>query len=192
MIEIPNLKKPYIHPLAAVIGNVHLGNNVSIWPGAVLRGDLNHIYLGDGTNIQDNSTLHTDSRSDLRIGEWTLVGHNTMLHGCKIGRACLIGIGSIVLDGAEIGDGAQITAGCLIRGGKKIPPRSLVISKNGDIQVIPNKAKPILTVAGCIEYIHLADRIQRNDFTPFPPEEEERFLIQAESILASLGIGYSE
>lgn len=89
---------------------------------------MNRITLGNFINIQDNTSLHTDSRGSISIGDWTLVGHNAMLHGCKIGRGCLIGIGSILLDGCEIGDGAQITAGCMIRGGKKIPPRSLVLA----------------------------------------------------------------
>ncbi|MGQ2864251.1 gamma carbonic anhydrase family protein, partial [Leptospira interrogans] len=114
-------KTAFIHPLATAIGLVEMGPYSSLWPGTVVRADMNQIVLGKGVNIQDNSTLHTDSSRGITIGDYTLVGHNTMLHGCKIGRGCLIGIGSIVLDEAEIGDGAMITAGCMIRGGKKIP-----------------------------------------------------------------------
>lgn len=188
MNEIPYFEKAYIHEKATIIGNVEFASSCSIWPGAVLRGDMNRIVLGKAVNIQDNTTLHTDSKGSISIGDWTLVGHNAMLHGCKIGRACLVGIGSILLDGCEIGDGSQITAGCMIRGGKKIPARSLVVSDGKDIKIYPGKAKPEMTVAGCIEYIHLAHRIQKSVFAPFSPEEEKEFILQAKTILSTLSI----
>lgn len=185
---IPYLEKPFVHPQATVIGNVVLGENVSIWPGSVIRADLNTIQIGNYTNIQDNCTLHTDSNSSIQIGDWTLVGHNAILHGCKIGKACLIGIASIILDGAEIGNGSQITAGCIIRGGKKIPPRSLVIAKNGDIQILPGKAKPELTIAGCIEYVLLAQRFLKNEFSSFSEKEEKELIQMGKDILNELQI----
>lgn len=184
--NLPYLERPFIHPQATIIGNVIIGDNVSIWPGTVIRGDLNQIIIGNYTNIQDNCTLHTDSNSKIEIGDWTLVGHNAILHGCKIGKACLIGIGSIILDGAEIGDGAQITAGCMVRGGKKIPPKSLVIAKNGDIQILPGKAKPELTIAGCIEYIYLAQRFLKNEFQSFSEEEEKGFIQLGKEIMMDI------
>ncbi|MCC5816431.1 MAG: gamma carbonic anhydrase family protein [Leptospira sp.] len=187
-LGLPEFDKPWIHNQATVMGDVGFGKSCSIWPGAVLRADMNSIRLGEAVNIQDNSTLHTDSRSSIEIGDWTLVGHNAMLHGCKIGRGVLIGIGSIILDGAEIGDGAQVTAGCMIRGGKKIPPRSLVLAQGSDLKIIPNKAKPEFTIAGSIEYIHLALRMQKNEFGPFSREQEEQFLQQAKEIVTQLGI----
>lgn len=188
MNSIPFFESAYIHEQATVIGNVKFASSCSIWPGAVLRADMNSINLGLAVNIQDNTSLHTDSRGSISIGDWTLVGHNAMLHGCKIGKACLIGIGSILLDDCEIGDGAQITAGCMIRGGKKIPPRSLVVSDGKDIKIYPGKAKPELTIAGCIEYIHLAHRIQKSVFGPFSEDEERLFITQAKEILLSLNI----
>lgn len=187
-MKIPQFSNPYIHHQATVIGNVDFGNSCSIWPGAVLRADMNRIQLGNAVNIQDNSTLHTDSGSSIEIGDWSLIGHNAILHGCKIGRGVLIGIGSIVLDNAEIGDGSQITAGCMIRGGKKIPPRSLVLANGTDIKIVPGKAKPEFTIAGSIEYIHLALRIQENRFGSFSKEEEKSFLEQAKGILNELKI----
>lgn len=180
---LPKFNKPYIHPQSTVIGMVEFGHSCSIWPGVVIRADMNQIQLGNAVNIQDNSTLHTDSKSPIVIGDWTLVGHNAMIHGCRIGRGVLIGIGSIILDGAEIGDGSQVTAGCMIRGGKKIPPRSLVVADGSNIKIYPNKAKPEFTVAGCIEYIHLAERIQRNEFGPFSDEEGREFVEEAKKIL---------
>lgn len=178
-LVLPKLEKPYVHEKATVMGNVTLGDSCSIWPGAVLRADLNTITLGKYVNIQDNSTLHTDYNSQIVIGDYTLVGHNVMIHGAKIGKACLIGIGSILLDNCEIGDGAQITAGCMIRGGKKIPPHSLVFSKNGELQILPNKAKVEATIAGSIEYVILAQRALANDFSRIENFSEIEVLTKA-------------
>lgn len=186
--SVPHFDVPFIHPSATSFGLTRFGSSVSLWPGAVLRADMNTITLGDYVNIQDNSTLHTDSRSPIQIGEWTLVGHNVMIHGCTVGRAVLVGIGSIILDKAEIGDGCQIAAGCMIRGGKKIPPRSLVVPDGSDIRIYPGKAKPELTIAGCIEYAHLAIRFQKGIFMPFTEEEESTFLKIAKEILEDLRI----
>lgn len=173
----------FIHPNATVIGMVSMGPECSIWPGAVLRGDTGRISLGKAVNIQDNTTIHTDSQHNVSLGDYTLVGHNVMLHGCQIGNCCMIGIGSIVLDGAEIGDGSQIMAGCMIRGETKIPPKSLVLSKNGDIKIFPGKAKPVWTVAGCLEYAELAKRHQKEQWGPFTKEEEAELKKKAQEIL---------
>ena len=86
-VGIKQAKSSFIHPQASVFGMITLGKNTSIWPGAVLRGDMGNIILGDFVNIQDNSTLHVDSRNKIEIGDYTLVGHNAILHGCKIGKA---------------------------------------------------------------------------------------------------------
>lgn len=188
VLDLPKFKNPFIHPNATSFGMTEFGISVSIWPGAVIRADMNTISLGDYVNIQDNSTLHTDSRSPIQIGNYTLVGHNVMIHGCTIGKAVLVGIGSIILDNAVIGDGTQIAAGCMIRGGKKIPPRSLVVPDGSDIKIFPGKAKPELTVAGCIEYAFLAERFQRNEFKPFTEDEEKLFIAHAKEILIELGV----
>jgi carbonic anhydrase/acetyltransferase-like protein (isoleucine patch superfamily) len=187
-MKIPEFEKPFIHEKATAFGMIEYGMSVSIWPSAVVRADMNWIKLGNFVNIQDNSTLHTDSRSPLSLGDYTLVGHNAMVHGCTIGRGVLIGIGSIILDKSEIGDGCQIAAGCMIRGGKKIPPRSLVVPNDGDIKIYVGKAKPELTVAGCIEYAMLATRFQDGIFKPFTEEEEKLFVESAKQILSDLKI----
>jgi len=186
---LPELPEPYIHPKATCMGLVSLGKNVSLWPGAVLRGDLGEIQLGDYVNIQDNTTLHTDSTSKIVIGDWSLVGHNVMIHGARIGRGVLVGIGSILLDHCVVGDGAQIAAGCLIRGKKQIPPRALVVPDGKGIKILPGKADPSLTIAGCIEYVHLAKRALVGKFGPFSRAEEEEFRRLAWRIADSLGIG---
>ncbi|MDV6234251.1 gamma carbonic anhydrase family protein [Leptospira ellisii] len=180
----------FIHPQATAIGLVEMGPYSSLWPGAVVRADMNRIVLGEGVNIQDNSTLHTDSSRGITVGEYTLVGHNSMLHGCTIGRGCLIGIGSVVLDEAEIGDGAMIMAGCMIRGGKKIPSGAMVIQKNGELKIFEGKAKPVMSVAGCLEYIALAERFKKGIFGPFSAEEETEFQNRAKVLLEKMGIPF--
>lgn len=180
--------KAFVHPAATVEGDVELGEGSSIWPGAVLRGDLSSIRLGRYVNIQDNTTLHVDGRSPMSIGDYTLVGHNAMLHGCVIGRCVMIGIGSIVLDRAEIGDGAMITAGCMIRGGKKIPPRALVVQKGAELKIIENGAKTDLTVTGSLEYFELAKRYRKGIVKKLEREEELAMHEKAKAIIAELGL----
>jgi len=181
-------KRVFIHPAATVMGLVELGEDCSIWPGAVIRADMNTIRLGKAVNIQDNCTLHVDSKKGIDIGDYTLVGHQAMIHSCTIGRACLIGIGTIILDGAEIGDGCTITAGCIIRGGKKIPPMSLVVQKDGKLEIHENKSRPALTVAGSLEYIALAERFRKNVWGSFTREAEKEFYEEAVEILERLKI----
>ncbi len=115
----------FIHPTAVVIGNVELAADVSIWPLAVVRGDIHHIKIGQRSNIQDGSVLHVTHASDfnpngypLIIGDDVTVGHNVTLHGCKIGNNCLIGMGAIVMDGAIVNDNVMIGAGSLVPPGK--------------------------------------------------------------------------
>jgi carbonic anhydrase/acetyltransferase-like protein (isoleucine patch superfamily) len=176
----------FIHERATVYGDIEMGEFCSIWPGVVVRADMNRFVLGKYVNIQDNSTLHSDSKRGITIGDYTLVGHNAMVHGCTIGRGVLIGIGSIVLDDAEIGDGAMITAGCMIRGGTKIPPRALVTPDGSSIKVFENKAKTAYTIAGCLEYVELARRMQQGKWGPFSAEEEAQFFSRAKEIVAEM------
>ena len=190
LLVIMKQSNNYVHPAAVLIGDVHLGDNSSIWPGTVIRADMNKIVVGDSVNIQDNCTLHSDSNQGIEIGDYTLVGHNVMLHGCTIGKACLIGIGSVILDGAVIGNGAMVMAGCTVRGGKVIPPMSMVLPDTkkggGAIKILPNKAKPKQTLLGTMEYIALAKRIQKNIFGPFSESEVEEFVKQADVVYSKL------
>jgi carbonic anhydrase/acetyltransferase-like protein (isoleucine patch superfamily) len=120
-------ERVFVHASAVVIGDVKLGDEVSIWPHATLRGDEGRIEIGARTNVQDGTTVHmTGDLSHALIGERVTIGHNCILHGCKIGDNALIGMGAIILDNAEIGEGALIGAGTLITANKVIPPRSLV------------------------------------------------------------------
>jgi len=112
---------------AVLIGDVLVEAGVSIWFGAVLRGDNERISVGAGSNIQENSVLHTDPGFELTIGAGCTIGHKAMLHGCVIGENSLIGMGAIVLNGARIGRNCLIGAGALVTEGKEIPDDSLVV-----------------------------------------------------------------
>jgi carbonic anhydrase/acetyltransferase-like protein (isoleucine patch superfamily) len=117
----------WIAPNAAVIGNVILKKNASIWFGAVLRGDNDPVVVGENSNVQDNSVLHTDTGSPLTIGANVTIGHLVMLHGCTIGEGSLIGIGSVVLNGAKIGRNCLVGAGSLITEGKTFPDNAMIM-----------------------------------------------------------------
>ncbi|WP_292895856.1 gamma carbonic anhydrase family protein [Nitratireductor sp.] len=117
----------WIAPDASVIGRVRLGRNAGIWFGAVLRGDNEPIEIGENTNIQEHSVLHTDIGFPLTIGPGCTIGHRAILHGCRIGENSLVGMGAIVLNGAEIGRNCLVGAGALVTENKKIPDNSLVV-----------------------------------------------------------------
>ncbi len=115
----------FIHPSSSVIGDVILGHDVSVWPGAVIRGDVNVIRIGSGTNVQDLSILHVSHKSvedpggaPLIIGNDVTIGHNVILHGCEIGDECLIGMGAIVMDKVIVQPRVLVGAGCLVPEGK--------------------------------------------------------------------------
>lgn len=124
---------PEIHPeafvadSATVIGKVHLAERASVWFGTVIRGDTDHIRIGRGSNVQDNSVLHTDAGIELVIGEDVTVGHQCVLHGCTIGDGALIGIGAIVLNNAKIGRYCLVGAGALVTEGKAFPDYSMIV-----------------------------------------------------------------
>ena len=126
----------YIHPSAQIIGETILGAEVSVWCNAVIRGDVNHIHIGAGTNIQDLSMLHVSHKSawdalgaPLVIGERVTVGHSVILHGCSIGNECLIGMGSIVMDKAVLEDRVLLGAGSLVPEGKTLQSGYLYLGR---------------------------------------------------------------
>jgi carbonic anhydrase/acetyltransferase-like protein (isoleucine patch superfamily) len=118
----------YVHPLAAVIGDVEIGEWSSLWPAAAVRGDEGAIRIGARTSIQDGSVLHaTRGESTVTVGERVTVGHKVILHGCMVEDECLIGMGAIVLDNVVVGRGSLVGAGALVTGRTRIPPGSLVL-----------------------------------------------------------------
>jgi len=125
--RLPTSGRYWIAPNASVIGDVALGDDCSVWFGAVLRGDNERIMVGARSNIQDGATLHTDLGFPLDIGEDCTVGHNAILHGCTIGAGSLIGMGAIVLNGAKIGRGCLVAAGALVTEGNAFPDGALIV-----------------------------------------------------------------
>jgi len=127
-------------PGAILVGKVILHRKASVWFGAVLRGDNEPIVVGENSNVQDGSVLHTDPRAPLLIGPDVTVGHKAMLHGCQIGAGSLIGIGAVILNHARIGRGCLIGAGALIAEGKEIPDGALVMGAPGRVVRILDEA----------------------------------------------------
>jgi len=120
----------FVAPTGFLIGDVTLGDKCSIWFNVTLRGDVMPIKIGKEVNVQDGSTLHgTFNKCGVEIGDRATIGHNVVLHGCKIGRETLIGMGSIVMDQAEVGDHCIVGAGSLITEGSKFPNGSLILGR---------------------------------------------------------------
>jgi carbonic anhydrase/acetyltransferase-like protein (isoleucine patch superfamily) len=112
---------------ATVIGDVHLAEQTSVWPGATLRGDNEPIRVGSQSNVQEGAVLHADPGFPLALGERVTVGHQAMLHGCTIGDGSLIGIQAVVMNGATIGKHCLVGAGAIVTEGKTFPDRSLIL-----------------------------------------------------------------
>lgn len=159
--ELPNDDEYWIAPTAAVMGNVILKKNASIWWSATLRGDNDPIIIGENSNVQDGSVLHTDHGAPLTLGANVTVGHLVMLHGCTIGDGSLVGIGSIVLNGAKIGKNCLIGANCLITEGKEIPDNSLVMGAPGKVvrELSPEQAARV--AIGAQHYVENWKRYKR-------------------------------
>ncbi|MCX6005848.1 MAG: gamma carbonic anhydrase family protein [Chloroflexi bacterium] len=130
MIKSFNEKTPRIHQTAFIseaayiVGNVEIGENSSVWPGAVIRGDFGRVVIGKNTAVEDNCVIHTADY--VEIGDNVIIGHNVTIHCKKLGNNCLVGIGAILLQGAEIGDDCFIAAGALVTPNTKIPNGSMV------------------------------------------------------------------
>ncbi len=125
--ELPVDGKCFVAENATLIGKVRLKSGASVWFGAVLRGDNEWIEIGEGSNIQDNSVLHTDPGKPLIVGKNVTVGHNVILHGCTIEEGSLIGMGAIVMNGAIIRKGCVVGAGAIVTEGKEFPENSLIL-----------------------------------------------------------------
>ena len=123
----------FVAPGAAVMGNVTIGQDASVWYGAVLRGDMAPIVIGPESNLQDGTIVHVDEGMPCTVGRRVGVGHRVILHGCTVEDECLIGMGSILLNGVRIGTGSVIAAGAVIPEGMQVPPRSLVMGVPGRI-----------------------------------------------------------
>lgn len=117
-----------------IIGQAKLGKNVNVWFNSVIRADVNFIEVGENTNIQDMCMLHVTEQTSVTVGKNTSLGHNVVLHGCKVGDGCLIGMGTIILDGAEVGDNCLVAAGSLISPNKKFPQGSFIKGRPAKVE----------------------------------------------------------
>lgn len=148
-------KDPQIDPTsyvargAIVIGDVRVGPRASIWHNCVLRGDINSIEIGEGSNIQDGTMVHLADNFGVKVGKHVTVGHAAMIHACTIGDECLIGMQATILDGAEIGEQSIIGAHSLVTNGTKIPPGSLAVGVPAKVikQLSPEERAKIRTWA---------------------------------------------
>ena len=149
-----NYGENWVAPNAHVIGDVTLEKNTSIWFNSTLRGDIENIHIGEGSNIQDGSVLHTDPGYPLKIGKNVTVGHMVMLHGCSIDDNTLIGIGAVLLNNSKIGKNCIIGSKSLITENKKIPDNSLVMGSPGKIirQVTEEEIKAVFDNAVRYQY----------------------------------------
>ncbi len=153
--DLPGPGEFWIAPDAHVIGRVRLARDVGIWFGATLRGDNELIDIGEGTNIQESSLLHTDLGHPLNVGAGCTIGHHAILHGCTIGAGSLVGMGAIILNGARIGAGCLVGAGALVTEGKVFPDRSLIVGA-------PAQAKRVLDDAAVEKLVRSAESYVRN------------------------------
>jgi len=155
---------PKVHPTAFVeasahvIGDVELGEDASVWFNAVIRGDVNSVRIGRGTNIQDGTVIHVNRRgSQALLEEFITVGHGARLHGCQIKSHCLIGIGAIVLDGAVLEEECLVAAGSLVAPGTKVPRGSLLIGVPARVQRQVTEADLDLIHRSAENYIRLKE-----------------------------------
>jgi carbonic anhydrase/acetyltransferase-like protein (isoleucine patch superfamily) len=126
LAKTPDTAGAFVAPNATVLGDVVLGPRSSVWFGVVLRGDINEIRIGEGTNVQDNAVVHLADEFGAYVGAWCTIGHAAIIHACTIEDECLIGMGATVLDGARIGARSLVGANSLVPQGLVVPPGSLV------------------------------------------------------------------
>ncbi|AVO52022.1 gamma carbonic anhydrase family protein [Ectopseudomonas mendocina] len=151
----------WVAPSADLIGKVRLEAGASVWFGAVLRGDNELIHIGENSNVQDGSVMHTDMGFPLTLGKGVTVGHNVMMHGCSVDDYSLIGINSVILNGAKIGKYCIIGANSLIPEGKVIPDGSLVMGSPGKVVRELTEPQKKMLEASAAHYVHNAQRYAR-------------------------------
>jgi carbonic anhydrase/acetyltransferase-like protein (isoleucine patch superfamily) len=148
---------------ATLIGDVAVGARSSIWFGAVLRGDVFHIRVGEDTSIQDNAVIHvTHGLYGTRVGSKVTVGHQVTLHGCTVGDLCIVGMGAIVLDQAEVGDRCIVGAGALVTSGTKIPAGHLAVGSPARVKRPLTEEELTWLEASALHYVELINKYARD------------------------------
>lgn len=153
----------YISETSVIIGDVTLKSNANIWFGAVLRGDVESIVIGENTNIQENTVVHVDENDYVEVGDGCTIGHGAIIHGCKIGNNTLIGMGAIILNGAEIGNNSIVGAGSLVTQNKKFEDGVLIIGNPA--KVVRNLTEEEIenNKRSSLEYIELSKEIKHGE-----------------------------
>ena len=152
----------WVAPSATLVGKIRLEAGANVWFGAVLRGDNELIHIGESSNVQDGSVMHTDMGFPLTLGTGVTVGHNAMLHGCTVGDYSLVGINAVILNGAKIGKYCIIGANTLIAEGKEIPDGSLVVGSPGKVVRELTEQQKKMLEASAAHYVHNAQRYARD------------------------------
>lgn len=151
----------YISETSVIIGDVTLKKNTNVWFGAVLRGDVDSIMIGENTNIQENTIIHVDQNEHVEVGNGCTIGHGAIIHGCQIGNNTLIGMGAIILNGAKIGNNTIVGAGSLVTQNKKFEDGVLIIGNPAKVvrnltdEEIKNNKK------SCLKYMELSKKIKQ-------------------------------
>ncbi len=163
----------YIAHGAVVLGRVTMGRDSSVWYGSVIRGDSEAITIGEGTNIQDLSMIHTDPGFPCVVGDRVTVGHRVILHGCTVEDDCMIGMGAILLNGVKVGRGSVIGAGAVLREGMEVPPNSLVVGVPARVarEVDPETAERMKQIWR--HYVELAAKHRAGEFPIAPTSQAE-------------------
>jgi carbonic anhydrase/acetyltransferase-like protein (isoleucine patch superfamily) len=160
--QVETHAESWVAPNAVLVGKVKLEPGASVWFGAVLRGDNELIHIGENSNVQDGTVMHTDMGFPLNIGTGVTIGHNAMLHGCTVGDYSLIGINAVILNGAKIGKYCIIGANSLIGEGKEIPDGSLVMGSPGKVVRELSEQQKKMLEASAAHYVHNAQRYARD------------------------------
>jgi len=150
----------YISETSVIIGDVILKRNTNIWFGAVLRGDVGRIIIGEDTNIQENTIIHVDENEQVEVGNGCTIGHGAIIHGCTIGNNTLVGMGSIILNGAEIGNNTIIGAGSLITQNKKFEDGVLIVGNPARVVRKLTSEEIESNKKSCLEYIKLSKKFK--------------------------------
>lgn len=154
----------FIHPSSELIGRVVIGKEASIWPLVVLRGDIETITIGERSNVQDSTVIHTSRGIPVTLGKGVTVGHGAIIHGATIGNYSLIGMGAILLDGCVIGSECLIGAGALISEGVKIPPRSVVLGLPGRVKRKITREELALLYRRAKDYVRYAQEHREGSY----------------------------
>lgn len=155
---------PFIHPTAVVLGRVHLADDTSVWPTAVLRGDTDHITIGARSNVQDGAVIHADPGIPTVVGEDCVIGHRAIVHGTTLEDGVLVGMGAILLNRVHVGTGSVIAAGAVVLEGTIVPPGSLVVGVPGKVVRAVGAEQAAAIRDNAARYVALAARHLAGEF----------------------------